>query len=116
MNRNDSAENEECDHAAQPPSHSSRRLTGGLAGVGVSFHLINASLAAAILLCLALLAGCGKGGAPVVVIYTSQDEVYAEPILKDFEKQTGIEAQAVYDSEAVKTVGLVNRLLTERPN
>ncbi len=49
-----------------------------------------------------------------VVIYTSQDQVYAEPILKEFEKQTGIEVRAVYDSEAVKTVGLVNRLIAER--
>ena len=49
-----------------------------------------------------------------VIIYTSQDQVYAEPILKEFEQQTGIEVRAVYDSEAVKTVGLVNRLIAER--
>lgn len=49
-----------------------------------------------------------------VVIYTSQDQVYAEPILKDFEKETGIKVRAVYDSEAVKTVGLANRLLAEK--
>jgi iron(III) transport system substrate-binding protein len=61
-------------------------------------------------------AGCGKHGATVVVVYTSQDEVFAEPILREFEKETGIEARAVYDSEAVKTVGLVNRLLAERDN
>lgn len=55
-----------------------------------------------------------NGGA--VVIYTSQDEEYADPIFKDFQKQTGIQVRPVYDSEAVKTVGLVNRLLTERAN
>ena len=49
-----------------------------------------------------------------VIVYTSQDQVYAEPILKEFEQQTGIKVQAVYDSEAVKTVGLANRLLAER--
>src|SRR2546422_167813 len=49
-----------------------------------------------------------------VVIYTSQDQVYAEPILKEFEQQTGIEVRAVYDNEAVKTVGLVNRLIAEK--
>jgi iron(III) transport system substrate-binding protein len=49
-----------------------------------------------------------------VVVYTSQDQVYAEPILKEFEQQTGIKVRAVYDSEAVKTVGLANRLLAER--
>jgi iron(III) transport system substrate-binding protein len=67
--------------------------------------------------CLALLSsGCGGRGARFVVIYTSQDEVFAEPILQEFQKETGIEVRPVYDSEAVKTVGLVNRLLTERNN
>jgi iron(III) transport system substrate-binding protein len=51
-----------------------------------------------------------------VVIYTSQDEVFAEPILQQFEQETGIHVEKVYDSEAVKTVGLVNRLLAERDN
>lgn len=51
---------------------------------------------------------------PTVVIYAAQDQVYAEPILRKFEKQTGIRVRAVYDSEAVKTVGLANRLLAER--
>src|SRR6266498_2851295 len=49
-----------------------------------------------------------------VVIYTSQDQVYAEPILQEFEQQTGIDVRAVYDSESVKTVGLVNRLIAEK--
>ena len=49
-----------------------------------------------------------------VVIYAAQDQVYAEPILREFENSTGIKVEAVYDSEAVKTVGLANRLLAER--
>ncbi|MGA2864470.1 MAG: extracellular solute-binding protein [Verrucomicrobiota bacterium] len=49
-----------------------------------------------------------------VVAYCAQDEDYAEPILRDFQKETGIKVRAVYDSEAVKTVGLANRLLAER--
>jgi len=32
-----------------------------------------------------------------------------EPILSDFEKDTGIKVKAVYDVEASKTVGPVNR-------
>jgi iron(III) transport system substrate-binding protein len=51
---------------------------------------------------------------PQVIIYAAQDQVYAEPILREFEKETGIKVKAVYDSEAVKTVGLANRLLAER--
>lgn len=64
-----------------------------------------------ILACL-FAAGC-KPSSPTVVIYTSQDEEYADPIFRDFEKETGITVKPVYDSEAVKTVGLVNRLLAE---
>jgi iron(III) transport system substrate-binding protein len=50
----------------------------------------------------------------VVVIYCAQDEDFAEPLLKNFEKETGITVKAVYDNEAVKTVGLANRLFAER--
>lgn len=52
--------------------------------------------------------------AEAVVVYCAQDQVYAEPILRGFEAETGIRVRAVYDSEAVKTVGLANRLLAER--
>ena len=55
-----------------------------------------------------------SGQEAVVTIYAAQDQVYAEPILREFEKETGIKVKAVYDSEAVKTVGLANRLLAER--
>ncbi|HEX3800127.1 MAG TPA: substrate-binding domain-containing protein [Verrucomicrobiae bacterium] len=47
------------------------------------------------------------------MVYSSQDEEFADTIFKNFEKQTGIQVKAVYDSEAMKTVGLVNRLLAE---
>lgn len=51
-----------------------------------------------------------------MIVYASQDQVYAEPILSEFTRSTGIEVRAVYDSEAVKTVGLANRLLREASN
>jgi iron(III) transport system substrate-binding protein len=57
-----------------------------------------------------------KEGRDQVIAYCAQDQEYAEPILREFDKQTGIKARAVYDSEAVKTVGLANRLLAERPH
>lgn len=51
-----------------------------------------------------------------VVVYTSVDQVFAEPILQAFESSSGIDVLAVYDVEATKTVGLVQRLITEKPN
>ena len=68
-----------------------------------------------VLLLAALFLGCKPNG-PTVVVYASQDQVYAEPILARFEKESGIRVRAIYDSEAVKTVGLVNRLLAEKNN
>ncbi|MEI7728480.1 MAG: substrate-binding domain-containing protein [Verrucomicrobiota bacterium] len=53
----------------------------------------------------------GKNGE--VVVYAAQDQEYAEPILKQFTKETGIQVKTLFDSEAVKTVGLANRLLAE---
>lgn len=49
-----------------------------------------------------------------VTIYTSVDQVFSEPILKAFEKATGTRVNALYDAEASKTVGLVNRLIAEK--
>ena len=46
--------------------------------------------------------------------YCAQDQVFAETIFQDFEKETGIKVRTIYDNEAVKTVGLANRLLAER--
>jgi len=51
-----------------------------------------------------------------VVIYTSVDQIFSEPILDEFEETTGIIVKAVYDVEATKTTGLVNRLIAEKEN
>lgn len=60
--------------------------------------------------------GCNKKTPKVqeVVVYTSLDQVFSEPVLKAFEEKTGIKVFAVYDSEATKTTGLVNRLIAEK--
>jgi len=58
--------------------------------------------------------GCTQTEEKVVVVYTSVDQVFSEPILRDFEKETGIKVKAVYDVEATKTTGLVNRLIAEK--
>ena len=48
-----------------------------------------------------------------VIIYCSADAPVAQPILDAFQKKTGITVRAVFDTEATKTTGLVNRLLSE---
>lgn len=58
----------------------------------------------------------GPSGEREVVVYTSVDQVYGEPILQQFEEASGIRVRAVYDVEATKTTGLVNRLIAEKNN
>ncbi len=49
-----------------------------------------------------------------VVVYCSVDAAFAEPILAEFQKRTGIKVHQVFDTEAGKTTGLVNKLLAEK--
>jgi len=65
------------------------------------------------LLFMALAAVMALGQSRVVTVYVSTDFEHAEPILKEFEKATGIKVEAVSDTEDNKTVGLVNRLIAE---
>lgn len=69
--------------------------------------------AASGVVCAALAAGCRDEPRPTVIIYTSVDQQFAQAILRDFEKQTGIRVDAVFDTEAGKTTGLVRRLQRE---
>lgn len=77
-------------------------------------------LAAALVTAALLLAGCSDEATTrptredVVVVYVALDQVHSEPILEEFERQTGIRVLPVYDAEAAKTVGLVNRLIARR--
>ena len=57
-----------------------------------------------------------RHGGNVVVVYVSEDQVFSEPILKDFERDTGTRVLAVYDTEETKSAGVVNRLIAEKAN
>src|SRR6266446_5175132 len=79
---------------------------------------IIASLTAATGLVAAVIAGllgCSSKEQDVVV-YVSEDQVFSEPILRDFERDTGIRVRAVYDTEEAKSTGVMNRLLAEKNN
>jgi iron(III) transport system substrate-binding protein len=58
--------------------------------------------------------GCQRGEQKEVVVYTSLDQIFSEPILKKFQEETSIRVKALYDTEATKTVGLANRLIAEK--
>jgi len=48
-----------------------------------------------------------------VILYCSVDQVIAEPIIAEFERLTGIDVLQRFDTEASKTVGLVQRIRAE---
>ncbi len=66
-------------------------------------------------LILLIMTGCSDNTNEVVV-YTSFVEIFSEPFLKDFEKESGIAVKAVYDTEETKSTGVLNRLIAEKDN
>lgn len=75
--------------------------------------MLRAPFKVAALLLLPFLGACGGTPQATVVAYVSVDRSIAEPILVDFEKSSKIRVLAVYDTEANKTTGLVNRIVAE---
>jgi iron(III) transport system substrate-binding protein len=57
-------------------------------------------------------AACARSR-PEVVVYTSEDQVFSEPVLKDFERTSGITVRAVYDTEETKSTGVALRIIAE---
>ncbi len=72
-----------------------------------------------IALVLITLVGCGEKkekSLKEVTVYVSEDQVFSEPILRDFERETGIKVNAIYDTEESKSTGVMNRLIAEKNN
>lgn len=49
-----------------------------------------------------------------VTIYVSTDRVFSEPVLREYERRSGVKVNPVYDTEETKSTGLANRLLAEK--
>lgn len=95
--------------------------------------MINALLrpsSLALAFCVALFAGCSEttsesaseitsdvrasASTDEVVLYSSVDDYVLRELIAAFEEETGVKVRVVGDTEATKTTGLVERLLTER--
>ncbi len=57
--------------------------------------------------------GCGPPGGRVVVVYSAQDPEFAEPVLKAYAEETGVDVVPKFDVESTKTVGLTQLLMHE---
>lgn len=51
-----------------------------------------------------------------VVVYLSIDQPFTEPILRDYERQSGVKVRAVFDTEETKSTGVLNRIIAEEKN
>jgi len=58
-------------------------------------------------------AGCSRSSGQEVVVYTSVDQVFSEPVFRAFEQASGIHLIAVFDTEETKSTGVLNRLIAE---
>jgi iron(III) transport system substrate-binding protein len=76
---------------------------------------MKARIVRALLVAALAVLGC-KSSAREVVVYTSVDQPFSQPVFEAFERQTGIHVRAVYDTEETKSTGVVNRLIAEAKN
>ena len=74
-------------------------------------HLI-VSIVTVIGLCV-VWAIISRRASDALVVYCTHDLVYAEPVLEEFTRRTGIQVTIVGDTEATKSLGLIERLLRE---
>ena len=77
-------------------------------------RILAAVLLIGVLIVLGVVWHGSNGRSDEVVVYVSHDQVFSEPILKDFERDTGIHVRAMFDTEETKSAGLMNRLLAEK--
>ena len=61
-------------------------------------------------------AGTASKAGGRVVVYTSVDRIFAEPVLQAAGKELGLDVVGVYDTEETKSTGLVNRLIARKDN
>ncbi|MEZ6124329.1 MAG: substrate-binding domain-containing protein [Planctomycetaceae bacterium] len=65
---------------------------------------------------LTVLGGCASDGqdeSERLVLYCAHDAQFAEPIIAEFERQTGIRVDVRFDEEANKSLGLTTLLMSE---
>jgi iron(III) transport system substrate-binding protein len=58
--------------------------------------------------------GARKSSAPRVVLYCATDREIAQDLIDQFQKETGIRVEAKFDTEAAKSVGLVQAIRQEK--
>ncbi|MCH8241690.1 MAG: extracellular solute-binding protein, partial [Planctomycetes bacterium] len=71
---------------------------------------------APLVLCSITACGVSRNTENRVVVYTSVDRIFSEPVLQEAGRALGLDVIGVYDTEETKSTGLVNRLLARKEN
>jgi iron(III) transport system substrate-binding protein len=69
---------------------------------------------ASVLVCFAVWPRMFSAGGRVVNVYCAHDAIFADAVFEEFTRQSGIRVDVTYDTEATKSLSLVNRLKLER--
>jgi iron(III) transport system substrate-binding protein len=59
-------------------------------------------------------AGCWSASSDDLVLYVALDSEFSQPMLEEFERQSGLSTAPRFDVESTKTVGLTEALIAER--
>src|SRR5437762_1235658 len=81
--------------------------------------MMNISKQIGLVLILLLAVGlnsCRSTSSKAVVVYVSEDQVFSEPILRDFERESGVRVKPVFDTEEAKSTGVMKQLIAEKDN
>ena len=60
-----------------------------------------------------LLVGCPAASKDALVVYCAHDAAFSQSVLEEFERETGIPVSVKFDTEATKSLGLVNLIIRE---
>jgi iron(III) transport system substrate-binding protein len=85
-----------------------RRSESGKAATGL---LVTAVVVGVFLLAYAVV---WRRTSDPLVVYCAHDSVYSDAVLRDFESSTGVAVAPKYDTEATKSLGLVELLIREK--
>lgn len=77
--------------------------------------VISAAAIVATVAVLVVSSGCARDP-DALVVYCAHDSVYSEQILRRFEQETGIPVSIKFDTEATKSLGLVQQIIAEKNN
>jgi iron(III) transport system substrate-binding protein len=86
-------------------------VTNGRGFIQVNLKFAFCSMQFAVL--FLTLTGCWSSSGREVVVYTSSDSEFSQPIFDDFTAATGIAVRPKFDTESTKTVGLAEAILAE---